>query len=516
MFLLLPQLQPSRASVVWLTLIFLLHPASGSPSADCQQWLNTWCASPMHCPLQQHGECASGQGPMVAMRDVGGKPGQQAKAWRCYAANNTNAAHTKYTGGVCYCTRPELAQVLCKCLNSTSGQCAPKPLPPSPAPPPLLPLANSTYVVFNESFSPPGSRGPVNCYRIPAVVESADGTLVAMAEARIGKFSPDGKTLLHSSCSDCVVNGIAQRRSTDGGRHWGAYTWAVSDHSTDLSRPHMDIGGNPSLLLDRKNGKLILQFVRGLLDKKTQAQSCNPATTNWQQESTDSGKTWSKPVDISRFLGNWAGSLVGPSNGIQLRHARHANRLVWCGHWGVYNSTQVWYSDDGGATYTLSATVFDYMDECTLAELSDGRVYLNMRNNHRSACHCRGVATSTTGGASFSPLSYDAGLPSPVCQATLSTAGGALLFANPANNGSGFGTARTQGTIKKSLDNGLTWARQLSITPMGESALAGGSYDYSCLLPAPLHDDTSKGGLLWSHNTLRGWLMLFTRFPLDF
>eukprot|EP01046_Picozoa_sp_COSAG06_P112958 COSAG06_NODE_59659_length_273_cov_0.896552_1_plen_77_part_01 len=47
--------------------------------------------------------------------------------------------------------------------------------------------------------------------------------------------------------------------------------------------------------------------------------------------------------------------------------------VVWCGHWGVYNSTQVWYSDDNGQSYTLSDTVFDYMDECTLAELGDGR-----------------------------------------------------------------------------------------------------------------------------------------------
>jgi hypothetical protein len=79
----------------------------------------------------------------------------------------------------------------------------------------------------------------------------------------------------------------------------------------------MDIGGNPSALFDKTTGKLLLQFVRGLLDKKSEAQTCNPATTNWQQESTDSGLTWSKPMEISKALGPWAGSLVGPSNGIE-------------------------------------------------------------------------------------------------------------------------------------------------------------------------------------------------------
>ena len=77
-----------------------------------------------------------------------------------------------------------------------------------------------------------------------------------------------------------------------------------------------------------------------------------------------------------------------------------------------------------------------------------------MRNNHRTACHCRAYATSDNGGESFAHFGYDAALPSPVCQATLSSAGGNLLFANPADAGEGFSNARMQGTIKKSTDMG--------------------------------------------------------------
>ena len=138
----------------------------------------------------------------------------------------------------------------------------------------------------------------------------SEGTLVAFTEARIGKFTPDGKDLLVPSCDDCVVNGIAQRRSTDGGRSWGEYTWAVSDQSTDPSRNNMDVGGNPSVLFNTVTNKLVLQFVRGMLYKKTEAQSCNPATTNWQQESSDAGLTWSKPVEISKDLGPVTTSII--------------------------------------------------------------------------------------------------------------------------------------------------------------------------------------------------------------
>ena len=133
----------------------------------------------------------------------------------------------------------------------------------------------------------------------------------------------------------------------------------------------------------------------------------------------------------------------------------------------VYNSTQVWYSDDAGATYKLSSTVFQNMDECTLAELEDGRVYLNMRNNHfknyanKTSCDCRAFAISDDGGASFGARQFDPALVSPVCQATLSSAGGHLLFANPADGGEGFATARIQGTIKKSTDMGKTWSSEV-------------------------------------------------------
>jgi hypothetical protein len=92
----------------------------------------------------------------------------------------------------------------------------------------------------------------------------------------------------------------------------------------------------------------------------------------------------------------WCGVVIGGSITPRTYVAveGHKNRLVWCGQWGVYNSTQVCsgrnisFHDvllatiDRSGTRTAAArrtrspstTVFEYMDECTLAELGDGRV----------------------------------------------------------------------------------------------------------------------------------------------
>lgn len=74
----------------------------------------------------------------------------------------------------------------------------------------------------------------------------------------------------------------------------------------------------------------------------------------------------------------------------------------------------VWYSDDGGQTYTLSETKLTKMDEAQLVELNDGQILANMRNDHLTSCDCRGLSISSDGGKTFSNITYDPTLISPV------------------------------------------------------------------------------------------------------
>lgn len=159
-------------------------PVDTPPPGLCQAKLDKWCNAQRNCRIP----CVAQQ-QLYALDDYGSLPSQRPPAprqWRCYAANNTDETHTKFVdGGRCYCSREvELSELLCRCDPSECTRPPPPPPPPGPLPPPL-PLSNSTYVVFNSSISPPGSRWRVACYRIPAIAQTADG-LIAMAEARIG------------------------------------------------------------------------------------------------------------------------------------------------------------------------------------------------------------------------------------------------------------------------------------------------------------------------------------------
>ena len=136
----------------------------------------------------------------------------------------------------------------------------------------------------------------VACYRIPAVVQSKKGVIVAFAEAR------------HGSCGDGAVHSIAARRSLDGGVTWSAPQNAAGN-STYLV-------GNPSAVA-LANGLLMLIFVKHTAKCEGDCGVGNAFVT-----SDDDGVTWSSPQDISAMWGLASGSLPGPGTALQLQSGR--------------------------------------------------------------------------------------------------------------------------------------------------------------------------------------------------
>lgn len=275
--------------------------------------------------------------------------------------------------------------------------------------------------------------GGYHTYRIPAVIRSSSGTLLAFCEGR------------RAGTSDSGDIDLLLKRSTDGGMTWSD-TQVIADLGADTI-------GNPAPVVDRRGGAIHLLLTRnaGHVTEKQIIERTVPATrTVWVTTSIDGGRTWPPPREITSAVkpSDWTWYATGPCNGIQLRSGR---LLIPCDH--VRSDKSMWshviYSDDRGRTWKLGGSVGPQCNESTVAELRDGTLLLNMRSY--AGKNRRAVSRSRDAGLTWTPPELDDTLVEPVCQASMIRAGRSLLFSNPASE------KRMNMTVRISDDDGKTW-----------------------------------------------------------
>ncbi len=317
--------------------------------------------------------------------------------------------------------------------------------------------------VFEEQDLFVAGHGDYHTYRIPSMIVTRRGTVLAFCEGR------------RNSASDTGDIDILLRRSPDGGRTWGP-PQLVADHGPDTI-------GNPCPVVDRGTGTVWLLLTGNPgRDNETQIvrRTASGPRKVWICQSTDDGASWSRPADITASVKapDWTWYATGPGCGIQLRSGR---LVIPCDHNVAVprnvRRSHVIYSDDSGRTWRIGGVVGDDVNECQVVELSDGRLMLNMRNyaTGEGRANRRAVSTSRDAGLTWSPIEYAPELVEPVCQASFlrftrrdEQGRDRLLFANPA------GTRRESMTVRVSYDEGRTWpvARELHAGPAAYSALA--------------------------------------------
>lgn len=326
-------------------------------------------------------------------------------------------------------------------------------------------------------------------YRIPAVIVTQRGTVLAFCEGRKNDSRDHGNI-------DLLV-----RRSEDGGRHWAAQQVVYEEGGTEPVTI-----GNPCPVVDGATGVIWLPFTRNNTDVLI-------------THSTDDGKSWSDPVTITGDVkpSHWSWYATGPGIGIQLQHGLRKGRLIIpCDHREVVNGaptkfSHVFYSDDHGNHWQLGGSVAQYTDECQVAELSGGRLMINMRNYRGQEggdpAHGkqRAIAYSHDTGQSWGALTFDSTLIEPICQASLlrySWPGpgsrNRLIFSNPASR-----TDRENLTVRLSFDEGASWPDQRVLQP--------GPTAYSCLTTL---SDGAVGCLYEAGDANPYERIVFARFPL--
>ncbi|MEU6534715.1 exo-alpha-sialidase [Streptomyces sp. NPDC047000] len=291
------------------------------------------------------------------------------------------------------------------------------------------------------------------CFRIPAIVQTDDGTLLAFAEGRV------------LNCGDAADIDIVLKRSTDGGRTWGPLS-VVTEGAGDTH-------GNPAPVVDRETGRILLAetYNTGRTDGAGCTVPCD--RTPHLQYSDDDGLTWSAPRDLSDEIlpADWnSWYATGPVHGIQLTRGRHAGRLVfgvntetWDGTRITANHAALIVSDDHGAHWRAGATdtwpiaadgtFRQKPSELTLTERSDGAVLVSGREQDGTDLGHRTQAVSRDGGDSFTaPFRDLPDLYAPQVQCATLRTGGRILLSCPADP-----DRRRTMMIRSSYDGGRTW-----------------------------------------------------------
>ena len=294
--------------------------------------------------------------------------------------------------------------------------------------------------IWSTTIYTAGDEGYDN-FRIPTMITLPNGRVLAFAEGR-------------SAMSDAGEINIVLRISDDGGHTFGPLKVIVAGGG--------NTAGNPCPVYDRTTGKILLMFNRntaagheGLI-----LQGKAPRTVH-MTESSDNGETWAPERDITvqTKMPFWTWHAMGPCHAIQLKSGRI---VVPCNHAvldpetaksGPYRSHTL-YSDDHGQTWKIGRDVADTTNECTVTELKDGRVLINMRMHPIQTC--RSLAVSLDGGDSFGQFRFVEAMPGPGCEVSMLTVehGDAeyVLVSNPSHP-----TNRELLIIHESADGGDTW-----------------------------------------------------------
>ncbi len=323
-------------------------------------------------------------------------------------------------------------------------------------------------------------------YRIPSVIVSPKGTVLAFCEGR------------RKSRSDTGDIDLVLKRSTDGGATWSPLQVVWDDGPNTV--------GNPCPVVDRDTGTIWLPLTHNLgedHESKIIDRTAKGTRTVWLVKSTDDGVTWSKPVEITKDVKKpeWTWVATGPGIGIQAKNGRLVIPCDFVEAETKKGGSHVIWSADHGATWTLGGAIVGGVNECQVVERSDGSLLLNMRNYHTFERE-RAVATSSDGGATWSAVQRDAALVEPACQASIlrySWEPSRVLFSNPADR-----KIRVQMTVRMSKDEGATWT---TVKDLGDAPAA-----YSCLTALP----DRKAGCLYETGVKSPYeKIVFARFPLD-
>ncbi|MES2064385.1 MAG: sialidase family protein [Bacteroidota bacterium] len=348
-------------------------------------------------------------------------------------------------------------------------------------------------------------------FRIPAITKAPNGDLLAFAEGRVNDGGDFGNIQ------------IVLKRSTDGGKHWGALQVAASNDTLQT--------GNAAPVVDRTDpaypkGRLFLFYNTGNAPENA-VRKGKGLREVWYKTSTDNGLTWSAPVNITlqvhkpkqpqvnsayNFAADWRSYANTPGHAIQLAAGKYWGRIYIAANHSAGEPQKHYadgrafgyYTDDHGKTFKLSDEVnMPGGNENMAVELTGSKLMMNIRNQLGNIKQ-RIIAVSSNGGQTWDTTYFDAHLPDPVCQGSILNLGkrkGKAIVAvcNDADT-----LYRDNLTLRISFDEGETW-KQNYVIAKSPAGYQGDFSAYSDLVPV----DEKHIGILYEKDDYKQ--IVFTR-----
>ena len=292
-------------------------------------------------------------------------------------------------------------------------------------------------------------------FRIPGLVTTNRGTLLGVYDVR------------YNSSVDLQEHiDVGLSRSTDGGKTWEPMRLPLAFGEYGGLPAAQNGVGDPSILVDTKTNTIWIAaaWTHGMGNQRAWRCSRPGMDMNYTGQlvltkSTDDGKTWSKPINITEQVkdSSWRFLLQGPGRGITMHDGTLVFPIQFIDSTNVPNAG-VMYSKDSGKSWHIHNLARTNTTEAQVVEIEKGVLMLNMRDNRGGS---RAVAlTSDLGKTWTEHISSRKALREPVCMASLifvkaednALNRDILLFSNPDTT-----KGRHHITIKASLDKGVTW-----------------------------------------------------------
>ncbi len=307
-------------------------------------------------------------------------------------------------------------------------------------------------------------------FRIPAIVKAKNGDVLAFCEGRVNGSGDFGNIK------------IVLKRSSDNGKTWSHLQVVASNDSLQA--------GNPAPVVDLTDpkypqGRIFLFYNTGNGHEMEMRKGIGHRDVLYKT-STDNGKTWSAPTDITlqanriyqpqinplwNFKEDWRTYANTPGHALQFHEGKYKGRIyVAANHSSGDPKPELrdyqahgFYTDDHGATFHLSQTVaFEGSNESTAAQLTNNSLMMNSRNQ---VGKYRVVSLSKDGGATWDTTFVDHNLPDPICEGSLLNIGtkkgkSILAFCNNVSQ-----QHRDSLTLQISYDEGRTWKKRFLIDP---------------------------------------------------